>query len=77
LRSSSNYDHRVLAENVKVRLDLSGLVHDLSQWEVKVLSPDTRQPQFTGLSLHGCVAEFVLNRIEHYTVMTFSPNPGP
>jgi len=72
-----NYDHAVPAENVKVRLQLNGLVLDLSQWELKVLSPDTRQPQFTGLSLHGCVAEFVLDRIEHYTVVTFSPNPGP
>jgi hypothetical protein len=77
-----NYDHEVPAEKVKVRLDLSGLVDlretkDLSQWEVKVLSPDTPQPQFTGLSLHGSIAEFVLNRIEHYTVVTFSPNPKP
>ncbi|MGA9494667.1 MAG: hypothetical protein WBV41_02340 [Terriglobales bacterium] len=76
-----NYDHEVPAENVKVRLQLNGLVDlreatDLSQWEVKVLSPDTPQPQFTGLSLHGCVAEFVLDRIEHYTVVTFSLNPG-
>ena len=77
-----NYDHEVPAENVKVGLQLNGLVDlreakDLSQWEVKVLSPDTPQPQFTGLSLHGCVAEFVLDRIEHYTVVIFSPNPGP
>jgi hypothetical protein len=77
-----NYNHQAPAENVKVRLDLSGLVDlretkDLRQWEVKVLSPDTPQPQFAGLSLHGCVAEFVLDRIEHYTVVTFSPNPGP
>jgi hypothetical protein len=77
-----NYDHEVPAENVKVRLQLNGLVDlpetkDLSQWEVKVLSPDTPQPQLTGLSLHGRVAEFVLDRIEHYTVVTFSPNPAP
>ncbi len=77
-----NYDDEVPAENVKVRLQLNGLAglreaKDLSQWEVKVLSPDTPQPQFTGLSLHGCVAEFTLDRIEHYTVVTFSPNPGP
>src|SRR5580704_7247338 len=77
-----NYDHEVPAEKVKVRLDLSGLVDlretkDLSQWEVKVLSPDTPQPQFAGLSLHSSIAEFVLNRIEHYTVVTFSPNPKP
>jgi hypothetical protein len=71
-----NYDHEVPAENVKVRLQLNGLVQELSQWEVKVLSPDTPQPRFTGLSLHGYVAEFVLDRIEHYTVVTFSSNPG-
>jgi hypothetical protein len=76
-----NYDHRVPAENVKVRLQLNGLVDlweakDLSHWEVKVLSPDTPLPRFTGLSLQGCVVEFVLDRIEHYTVVTFSPNPG-
>jgi hypothetical protein len=72
-----NYDHQVPAENVKVRLDLSGLVEDLSRWEVKVLSPDAAQPQFTGLSLHGSVAEFTLGRIEHYTLVTVSPRPGP
>ena len=40
-----NYDHQVPAENVKVRLDLSGLVQDLSRWEVKVVSPDAAQPR--------------------------------
>jgi len=72
-----NYDHRAAAENVKVRLNLSGLVQDLSGWEVKVLSPDAPQSKFIGLSLHGSVAEFALGRIEHYTVVTLSPRPGP
>ena len=77
-----NYDHQVPAENVKVRLDLSGLVHlpetkDLSRWEVKVLSPDAAHPQLAGLSLHGSVGEFTLRRIEHYTVVTFSARPRP
>jgi hypothetical protein len=72
-----NYNHQALAENVKVRLDLSGLVQDLSRWEVKVLSPDAAQPQFTALTLHGSVSEFTLGRIEHYTVVTLSPRPGP
>jgi hypothetical protein len=72
-----NYDHQVPAENVKVRLDLSGLVDlretkDLSRWEVKVLSPDAAPPQLAGLSLHGTVAEFTLGRIEHYTVVTLA-----
>jgi hypothetical protein len=67
-----NYDHQAPAENVKVRLDLSGLAQDLSRWEVKVLSPDAAQPQFAGLSLHGSVCEFTLGRIEHYTVVTLS-----
>src|ERR1700758_2634431 len=71
-----NYDHHP-AENVKVRLDLSGLVEDLSRWEVKVLSPDAAQPQLRGLSLYGSVSEFTLNRIEHYTVVTLSARPGP
>ena len=76
----SNYDHQVPAENVKVRLDLSGLVplretKDLRRWEVKVLSPDAAQPQFSGLSLHGSVCEFTLDRIEHYTVVTLSARP--
>jgi ssRNA-specific RNase YbeY (16S rRNA maturation enzyme) len=35
-----NYDHQAPAENIKVRLELSGLVEDLSAWEIKVLSPD-------------------------------------
>jgi hypothetical protein len=62
---------------VKVRLDLSGLVQDLSRWDVKVLSPDAAQPQFADLSLHGSVAEFTLGRIEHYTVVTLSARAAP
>src|SRR6202158_3897759 len=77
-----NYDHQAPAEHVKVRLELSGLVHlpetkDLSRWEVKILSPDAAQPQFTGLSLHGSVCEFTLKRIQHYTVVTLSARPAP
>ena len=72
-----NYNHQAPAENVKVRLELSGLVQDLSRWEVKVLSPDASEPQFAGLSLHGSVSEFTLRRIEHYTVVTLSAKPGP
>jgi hypothetical protein len=72
-----NYNHQAPAENVKVRLDLSGLVQDLSRWDVKVLSPDSAQPQFVGLSLHGSVSEFALARIEHYTVVTLSARQGP
>ena len=68
-----NYDHQHPAENVKIRLELSGLVRDISRWEVKVLSPDAAQPQLAGLSLHGSIAEFTLGRIEHYTVVTLSP----
>ena len=70
-----NYDHQTPAANVKVRLDLSGLVHDLSRWEVKVLSPDAAEPQFNGLSMHGSVCEFTLGRIDHYTVVTLSAKP--
>jgi hypothetical protein len=77
-----NYDHQAPAENVKVRLDLSGLVDlretkDLSRWEVKVLSPDAAQPHFASLSLRGSVSEFTLRRIEHYTVVTLSASAGP
>jgi hypothetical protein len=77
-----NYDHQAPAENVKVRLELSGLVDlretkDLSRWEVKVLSPDGTQPQFTSLSLHGNVCEFTLRRIEHYTAVTLSATAEP
>jgi hypothetical protein len=71
-----NYDHQAPAENVKVRLDLSDLVQNLSGWEVKVLSPDAAQPQLTGLSLQGSVAEFTMREIEHYTVVTFSDRAG-
>ena len=67
-----NYDHRAPAENVKVRLELNGLVQDLSGWKVRILSPDVAEPQFAGLSLHGSVSEFTLRRIEHYTVVTLS-----
>ena len=73
-----NYDHQVPAENVKVRLDLSRLVQDLSGWEVKVLSPDAAQPQFASLSLHGSVCEFTLRRIDHYALVTLlSTRPAP
>jgi hypothetical protein len=72
-----NYNHQVSANNVKVRLDLSGLVQDLSRWDVKVLSPDAAQPQFADLSLHGSVAQFTLGGIEHYTVVTLSARAAP
>jgi len=72
-----NYDHQVPAENIKVRLELSGLVQDLSGWEVRVLSPDAAQSQLGGLSLHGSVCEFTLGRIEHYTLVVISARPGP
>jgi hypothetical protein len=72
-----NYDFQTPAENVKVRLELNGLVQGLSRWEVKVLWPDAAQPQFAGLALHGSVCEFTLGRIEHYTVVTFSARPAP
>ena len=72
-----NYDHQAPAENVKVRLDLRGLVQSLSRWEVKVLSPDAAPPPLAGLSLHGTVAEFTLRQIDHYTVVLFSASAGP
>jgi len=72
-----NYDHQAPTENVKVRLELSGLVRDLSRWEVKVLSPDAAQPQLAGLSVRGSVSEFTLRRIEHYTAVTLSARAGP
>ena len=66
-----NYDHQVPAENVKVRLNLSGVVDlretkDLSRWAVKVVSPDAAHPHLADLSLHGSVCEFTLGRIDHY-----------
>ena len=72
-----NYNHQGAAENVKVQLDLSGLVQDLNRWELKILSPDTGHPQFYNLSLRGSIAEFTLGRIEHYTVVTVSATWGP
>ena len=72
-----NYDHQVSAQNVNVRLNLSGLVQNLSRWEVKILTPDAAQPQLAKLSLQGSVAEFTLDRIEHYTVVVLSPGPAP
>jgi hypothetical protein len=67
-----NYDHHAAAENVKVRLELSGLVQDVSRSEVRVLSPDATRPRLTALSLHRSIVEFILGRIEHYTVVTLS-----
>jgi hypothetical protein len=67
-----NYDLHTPAENVKVRLDVSGLVSDLNHWDVKILSPDAATPQFVDLSLRGSVCELILRRIEHYTVVILS-----
>lgn len=72
-----NYDQRVPVENVKVRLELSGLVEDLSRWETKALSPDAAHPQLSGLSLHGSICEFTLGRIEHYVVVSLSAGKMP
>jgi hypothetical protein len=72
-----NYDQLAPAENVKVRLDLSAFAPDLSRWEMKVFSPDTAQPQFSSLSIHGSVGDFTVRRIEHYTVMTLSNRVDP
>jgi hypothetical protein len=72
-----NYDHQAPAQNVKVRLDLSGLMQDVSRCEVRILSPDAPEPHVDGLSLHGSVAELTLGRIEQYTVVTLSAQPGP
>ena len=72
-----NYDHQAPAKNVKVRLELSGIIQDLSRWQVRALSPDGDHPEVAGLSLHGSVIEFTLDRIEHYTVVTFSAKTGP
>ena len=72
-----NYDYHAPTENVRVHLELSGLIEDLSNWEVKVLSPDSGQPRVDGLSLHGSVGEFILRRIEHYTVVILSAKPAP
>src|SRR5215469_8080757 len=72
-----NYDQQAPSENVKVRLDLSGLVPDPSRLELKVLSPDETRPQLAGLSLHRSIIEFTMRRIEHYTVVTFSDRARP
>lgn len=70
-----NYDHQHPADNVTIRLDLSGVVADLSRWEVKALSPDMSSPDLTGISLHGSVCKFTLRRIEHYTIVTLAAPP--
>ena len=72
-----NYDHQAPAKNVRVRLDLSGLVQNLSGWDVKVLSPDEGQPQLANLSLKQNTIEFTVRRIEHYTVVTLSGRAAP
>jgi len=72
-----NYDHQHAAKNVQVRLELNGFVDDLSDWEIKVLSPDTSQPQLTGLFVRGTVCEFTLDRIEHYSLVTLTAKPQP
>jgi hypothetical protein len=72
-----NYDHHAPAENVRVRLELSGLIDDVSRWELTVFSPDPGQPRVDDLSLHGSVGEFILRGIEHYTVVTLSAKAAP
>lgn len=72
-----NYDHQHAAKNVKVRLQLNGFVRDLSDWEIKVLSPDAARTRLAELSINGSVAEFTLGEIEHYSVVTLSAMPEP
>jgi len=72
-----NYDHQAPAENVRIRLDLSGLVQKLSGWDIKVLSPDEGQPQLANLSLKQNTIEFTVRRVEHYTVVTLSRRAAP
>jgi hypothetical protein len=72
-----NYDHQVPAQNVNVRLNLSGLVGDLSNWGVKVITPDAVQPKIAKITLQGSVAQFTLDRIEHYIVVVLSPRQAP
>ena len=74
-----NYDHHAPAQNVKVRLELSGLVRDLSRWELKIFSPDAAQPGLAGLSLHGNVAQFTLgpDRALYRGDSVSARRPGP
>ena len=72
-----NYDQSASAKNVSARLDLRGLVQNVDHWGVKVFSPDTVQPQLSGLSLHGNTIKFTLTEIEHYAVVTLSPTQDP
>jgi len=67
-----NYDQNAPAKNVKVRLDVIGLVQGLYGWRLEVLSPDPIQPRLGGISIHGSVAEFTVDAIEHYTVVKLS-----
>lgn len=57
-----NYDYQRPARNVKVRLDLRGVIPDLTRWKLSVLSPDTPAPQSTALSLSGHTVEFTLTK---------------
>ena len=70
-----NYDQQMPAYNIHVHLDLSGLAPDLSAWEVKAVSPDS-EPSLSNISLRGSIADFTLQQIEHYTVVTLSAEPG-
>ena len=72
-----NYDQRSAKEDVRVLLNVTGLVKNLSHWRVAVLSPDEPRPRISGLSLHDSVAEFTLHRIQHYTVVILSADPEP
>ena len=75
-----NYNHQSAAENVKIRLELSGLDlpedHDPSRWKLKVFSPDEPQPQLAGILQRRSFIEFTVRRIEHYAVVTFSDRAG-
>ena len=60
---------------MKVRLELGGLVQDLSGWEVEVLSPDAAQPSsLTSLAQERL--EFTLRQIDGYTVVGISARPA-
>jgi len=67
-----NYDHKNPARNLRVRLNLNGLVENLSGFQVRLISPDQNSSPAAELPIRGASCEFSVPIVEHYAVAIIS-----
>ncbi len=63
-----NYDLKNPAQNVKVTVDLSDYVQDLSGYLLDLDSPDQKYSTYLPMKISGGKAEFTLSQIRYYSV---------